>query len=361
MKLFLFKFLFLYLFVTPFSLQEQDAENYNHYLSISSQTDPGEYSFMLDELPDDIIGICKVAKQQTIHHNLLPYFDIPKSQWDDMKKVWPPKLANILQALNDIHPYNLYDERKPEQRIIGACVMESYFLTGMLRYKNIPVRIRAGYFKDIRANSEHVINFWENVSREKGIAEELLRDDPARWKEVNNSYTKQQNDVNHYIEHWLCEYWDKNTKKWRLLDANNTFLKAHSNIDVGYHLPEEHFEYAFEAWKKMRSSQNFDPNQYREGDQDGRSHIRSQLLSNFFNLLNHDLSCYSNLVPESRKFIKERKYNELTDQELRELDLLAHLLSKEPTKEELVVFYNKSNTLKIESAEKDSYSFVFKE
>ena len=62
---------------------------------------------------------------------------------------------------------------------------------------------------------------------------------------------------------------------------------------------------------------------------------------------------------DEKKFIKERKYEELSPEELKELDMLADLMSREPTKEELVTFYRGSTTIKLEGAEKDPYSFVY--
>ncbi|MFX1250517.1 MAG: hypothetical protein ACFFCZ_02795 [Promethearchaeota archaeon] len=317
---------------------------------------------MLDELPDDVIGICEVAKRQTIHHNLLSYHDIPKSKWKEMNRIWPPKMTDLLRALKETKPHNLYDDRQYEQRIIGACMLESHFLAGLLRYKNIPARIRAGYFKDIRENSAFIVKFWEKVLRERGVREELLKRDPEKWKEEINAYTRKKNDINHYIEHWICEYWDETKNKWRMLDANTTFLKAHSDMDVGFHLPKEHYEYASKAWKKMRHSGNFNPDQYVEDPQDGRSHIRSQLLWDFFSLLNHDIPGHGDPSPLSRNsriFVKEKKYEETSTLELEELDILANLLLQEPTKDELVAFYRRCTTLRLESAERDRYSFVF--
>ena len=58
-------------------------------------------------------------------------------------------------------------------------------------------------------------------------------------------------------------------------------------------------------------------------------------------------------------FIKRKTYADTSPEELEELDMLANLLSQNPTKDELVKFYKNSKTLRIEQAEKDPYSFVF--
>lgn len=343
-----------------------DTENYNNYRGFSRFTDPKDLASMLDKLPEDVIEICEIAKQQTVHHNLLPYFGVPKSDWKGMTNPWPskapfPGVRNMLAALKETKPHNIYNPRPVENRLIGACMLESAFLACLLRHQSIPARIRAGYFKNIMGDSEHVISFWENVSRAKGIQKELLEKDPTEWKQVMNNVTrKQQVEVDKHIEHWICEYWDKEENRWRLLDANNTFLKASSNIDVGYQLQGKYFEFAFQSWKKMRSSESFNQAQYAEWPQDGRSHIRSQMLCDFYNLLNHDMVGYDDQTSEIYNFIKGKKYEDTPPEELQELDELAELLAQNPTKDDLVNFYNKSKTLQLESAETDPYSFVFR-
>jgi hypothetical protein len=108
----------------------------------------------------------------------------------------------------------------------------------------------------------------------------------------------------------------------------------------------------------MRANSEYNPEMHAEYPQDGRSHIRSQLLADFFSLLNHDISCYSNIDRPSKEFVKERTYEDLTVQELSELDELANLISKNPSADELIMFYNESKTLKMRSALLDSFSFV---
>jgi len=327
------------------------------YTSVSSQTELTDHEEMLKSLPDDPVAIAEIASKQMIHHNNLQSFDILKSR----KNIWtpfPPNLTKILGVLDTIEPYELSIHRPYENRLIGACVSESYFLAGLLRHKNIPVRVRAGYFKNINKFREHIIVFWEEVARYKGFNAQLMKEDTLAWKKNQNDYTQSQLEADHRIEHWVCEYWNKQEKQWILLDANNDFLKLSSKIEVGYELPIEYFEYAHEAWINMRTNSEYNPEMHAEYPQDGRSHIRSQLLADFLNLLNHDISCYSNIDIPSKEFIKERTYEDLTVQELSELDKLANLLSKNPSTDELIKFYNDSKTLKIRSAQLDSFSFV---
>jgi hypothetical protein len=339
-------------------MQPYSFAQHARYRSFSRFTDPRDFAFMLDNLPDDVVGMCTIARQQTIHHNLLTYYGVPNNIWGAMSRVWPPNMPEILRTLQDTRPHTLYDDRQPTQRIIGACMLESHFLASMLRYHAIPVRIRAGYFRNIRTNGPHIVMFWEHILREKGDMGDLLAKDPQQWLEEVHAYTLKQNVIDHHIEHWICEYWDERQERWRLLDANNVFLKAHSDIDVDFHLPKAYFEYAWEAWRKLRNGDDFNPDQYAEEPQDGRSHIRSQLLWDFFSLLNHDIAGIDEPSDNGRAFVKGKKYEEASPQELQELDMLASLLEQDPPVDELVALYRNSLTLRMESVEQDRYSFT---
>jgi hypothetical protein len=339
----------------------------SEYASVSRFTDPGKQSVMLDALPYDPVEIAAIAKNLTVHHNLLAYHGVPYEEWSDVRGVWPPRATDALAALGETGPGDLRGDRQIKERLRGACMAESHLLATMLRYRQIPVRIRAGYFRNVYTNEEHVVAFWEENAREKGVAKQLLEEDPERWREVNHEYTRQQIEANKRVEHWVAEYWDEEQRAWRILDANNTFLKAMSGIDVGFHLPRRYFEYAYESWQKMRNAEDFNPDQYAEWPQDGRSHIRGQLLWDFYSLMNHDIAGYDKTVwPDDGVataerdvyvFVKETKYEDVTPQELAELDALASLLSADPGVDELTAFYRNSRYLRVATIEADAYSF----
>lgn len=352
------------------STSETEKERCSPYTAFSRFTDPGEHSSLLAALPDDPIQIAAVAGNLTVHHNLLPYFGISRDRWRDITFVWPPKAADVLSALGETGPGDLLGERHVTERVRGACMIESHLLACMLRYRRIPARIRAGYFRDVYTNEDHVVAFWEQNARGKGSSEQLLRDDPERWRRENNEFTRRQVAINKRVEHWIVEYRDESRTQWLPLDADTTFLKAMSDIDVGFNLPRRYFEYAFESWKKMRTGGDFNPDQYAESPQDGRSHIRSQLLWDFYSLLNHDIAGFdvtawpktdsTTAERAAYAFLKERTYEELSARELEELDALAELLSRDPVIEDLISFYRDSETLRIATIETDPYSYLTK-
>jgi len=331
-------------------------KNYTH---VSRFTDPMAFEDMLLDLPDDIEGILEIAKNQTIHHNLLVYNDVPFEHWKSMPQVWPPRFSDILSALMNIEPYILSAKRKAIDRVIGACMLEAHFLGGLLRSKSIPVRMRGGYFTNIRSDHNHIVNFWRENLTIKNQENPSFKENPEQWIEKLDILSQEKNAINHHIEHWVCEYWDSEEKKWVILDANDNFLKAHSNLDVGFYLPKHYFEYASEAWIQMRSTHNFNPKRYEEDPQDGQSHIRTQLLRDYFSLLSYDLPGFGEEEPSNYKFIHEKNYNDLTSKELMELDKLAKLLKQDPPINDLVEFYLNSKTIKLKHIDNDPYNFVF--
>ena len=326
---------------------------------LSRFTDPGEHAALLDVLPHDPLAICAVASRQTIHQNLLPSFGIARAAWPGMRRVWPPRLDDLLAAPHELPPHTLSGARRPENRIVGACVLESHFLAGLLRHRGFEVRIRVGYFANIRADRELIVRFWEDVMREKRVEPELLDRDPERWRQVVNAYTERKNELDHRIEHWVCEYWDGSEARWTLIDANDAFLRYHSGLEVGFFPPPRYFEHAHDAWLRLRTDGSIDPDRYAEEPQDGRSHIRSQLLSDFFSLLNHDVAGVDEPESADYAFLKRRSFDDLGDHELEALDALATLLSREPSAEELLEFYRATPVLRLSSAEGDPYSLVY--
>jgi hypothetical protein len=325
------------------------------YTGLSRLTDPGPNVYMLIDLPDDITSICDIANVQLLHYRMLSQRKIPMAE---RKTAFADHdIKDILDTLRVKGVQTLSLDRTLENRVNGGCTKESIFLTSLLRYKGIPARIRLGYLTNLY-RGDKAVEFWQNVNQYERI--EPL--DPH----IYDSLTLSNADVNRSIEHWITEYWDNKTGKWRILDARPEFLEAHGvELEVQYHLKEnENFEYAWQVWLR-RNSEDLIEEAYAERGWNARTHIRYQLLMDFYSLLNHDGPAIfeengrqTEPTDERRIFI-EKDFDTLTDEELKELDELANLLAINPSVEQLIDFYLKSNTLKIPSMEEDRYSFVY--
>lgn len=282
----------------------------NGFLSYSGPsrlTDAGESRRLLQVLPSGLDGICALARGRTIHHNLAAARGLPATGF---VRVWPPALPDVLCA-GDI--------------VIGGCVLESYLLAGLLRYRGFETRVRAGYFRGIRSNQEHVLEFWRRVAAGKN-------------RKPEDDYTRAQNAVDHRIEHWLCQV--RENDRWVFVDANVDFLREHSGIEVGVRLPPQHFEHAHEAWSELQAGAP--PERYAEEPGLGVEHVRRQLLQDFFSLLNHDLAA-----------VDELRCNDET------YDALAGVAARDRTVDDLIALYHATPSLHLPSAEADPFSFVW--
>jgi len=328
-------------------------ENPFDYTGLSRLTDPEENGYLLDSLPNDIEAICDIANVQLVHYRMLSQWNIPKSKWHTAMA--HHDIKDILDTLKIKSPGVLSENRKLENRVVGACTKESIFLTSLLRNKGIPARIRVGYFTNLY-RADNAIEFWEKVNR----YERENQFDMDQW----NSWTKHNIDVNRSIEHFVTEYWNKDSKKWEILDARPEFLEYHGvKLDKKYHLKLNYnYEFAWQVWLKRDS---IEEDAYAERGWSAKTHIRYQMLLDFYSLLNHDGPAIfeSNGIQTSaddpRRLFLEKDFDDLSKLEIEELDILAKLLSHSPSVNELIEFYNSSRTLKIKSIEEDKYSFIY--
>ena len=351
----LLPFILVFLFGCTETIKQGPSRNRAFdYSNYSRLTDPGENEVMLTSLPDDIRQMCDIANVQSSHITMLSQWKIPRADWNLARA--DHHIKDILDTLKTKGDGTLSLDRELNNRVLGACTKESIFSTSMLRAKGIPARMRVGYLTNLYSG-EKALDFWRNVNK-------YSRPVPADSAQFDQ-YTLYMKEVNKAIEHWVTEYWDKENQEWRILDIRPEYLQSYG-LEVDYHLPDEYFEFGYEAWKK-RNSPEFKNDAYSEGDLDGKSHIRYQLLMDFYCLLNHDIP---GVFDDKGKYISnkennleiqflKKKYEDLSPEEIKELDQLADLLEQRPKVDQLLDFYKNSSTLKINSMMDDPYSLVY--
>lgn len=243
------------------------------HLKFSKYTNPGEYSYLYDELPESLDELCDLIKKQLVHpFDMKKYSDkIPKDRIIEDRDI--PTVSLMLAELLNRDRNGIVSSRQPENRLVVACVHHSMLLASILRYREIPVRIRAGYAKYIA------------------------------------------DDNNIRVSHVVCEVWDHFRNKWLLVDPDR------QRIDF----PRKEFEFAYDTWKGLKSN-NLDKKQYvsRYGTVDQST----------VHLLCHDLSYvigdeeqYWNDPPIVAK--SKSGITGLSEDELKLLDKIANFL-KEP-------------------------------
>jgi hypothetical protein len=173
----------------------------NRYLEFSKYTDPGEFEYLYNNLPESIEEICDLVKKQLIHPFDIEKFSnkIPKDRVYEDRSI--PNVKQMLKELLVRDSNGLVSSRQPENRLVVACVHHSLLLASILRHKGIPVRLRAG-------NAKY-------IGKDKRVR----------------------------VTHAICEVWDTRRNAWFLVDPDR------HKIDLD---PQE-FEFACETWYKIRN------------------------------------------------------------------------------------------------------------
>lgn len=182
---------------------------FDFYKKQSEITFPGKYKFLYDDLPDDPKALVNVIQGILISEGLAYSQGISESDVNliayDLTRI-----EDILGRINDADNRSLTIPRKPENRLFGICSNFATLYCSILREKNIPSRVRSGYL----------------------------------------AYFSRNRFVNHYV----CEYWDQESKKWVAVDAE---LPNHLQITIdNFSGPEDMPEFTFIsagfAWTQAR-------------------------------------------------------------------------------------------------------------
>jgi hypothetical protein len=168
----------------------------------SQYTDPGKFSYLYYELPESMEKLSELIKKQLIH----PFdadkfaYKISEDRMYEGREFYTVSL--MLEELLNRDENGLSLSRKPENRLIAACVHHCMLYTSILRHRGIPVRIRNGHAK----------------------------------------YIGGRKDVR--VTHAICEVWDKDSNNWILVDPDR------QKFDFSRH----EFEFTHETWNRIRNN-----------------------------------------------------------------------------------------------------------
>jgi len=262
----------------------------NIYTQHSQYTDPGEYGFLFEDLSESFPELCSMIKHQLIH----------PVELGDLRKTLPverhfedgtyPTVKQMLEGLLHYDQRGFTLERQREDRLVVACYHHSLLLASILRYRKIPVRIRAEFAK-----------YYEK-------------------------------DAHVRFGHVICEVWNQNEKRWMLIDPDRQFVD----------FSRRQFEFSDSAWERMR-----------KGKAKPGKYIASYTIDDqaILHILLFDLSCV--LLKETPYWdepaILQGEYpgiQNIDAEKLEIFDQVARLLS-DPDKnfEQLSVLYQKHKFL----------------
>lgn len=186
------------------------------YREHSPFTDPGEYAYLYDAIPDDVDSMAQ-AVQGLVYH----YF---AGQWTFGYQVPPERQPEIdlryaqrmLARLMELDDAPLTKPREHANKIVGCCRDFATLFCSIARHKGIPCRVRYGfgaYFGDF------------------------------------------------YGDHVIADYW--NGERWVLVDAQmgpEMVQNLHLAFDV-MDVPRDQFIIGGDAWQMIRH-ENADPDQF---------------------------------------------------------------------------------------------------
>ena len=179
-----------------------ETELVDFYLQYSTYTDPGEYAYLYEELPDSLEELCSLIKSQFIH----PYAElqrykeqIPRERWNESYDY--PTVESILEGLTSLDPRGFVSDRKPADRLILGCQEWAIVLASVMKYRGIPTRVRCGHAAYIRPGFN--------------------------------------------LSHTICEVWNEKKHCWILVDP------GFSMVDFD----RDKFEFSYESWNKMQNGE----------------------------------------------------------------------------------------------------------
>lgn len=240
------------------------------YRQYSPFTDPGEYEYLYENLPDSLPELCSLIRSQFIHQvaELRMYRDqIPKERWNEGFKY--PTVKSQLEGLLSYDSSGLVRDRKLEHRLVLACRDYSLLLASILKYRGIPARVRYGH------------------------ATYLIPD--------------------FHASHVICEVWNENDNRWMLVDPSVGMID----------FSKEKFDFSNDVWLKLQQNE-IDPNLYGvPGKYTGLVSIISKVFADLASVLGTEYTIYQYAPMLDYAFEND---NQLTSEHIEILNRISELM-----------------------------------
>ena len=247
-----------------------DSSVLDHFRKYSSFTDPGEYEYLYEKLPDSLPELCSLIKSQFIHPYIeLPRYRerIPRERWNESLRY--PTVKSILEGLVSYDSRGLVRDRKLEDRLVLGCRHNAIFLASILKYRGIPARVRYGH------------------------ATYLIPD--------------------FHTSHTICEIWNEDEKRWMLVDPST------DRIDVS----SDEFDLSNEAWLKMQRKE-IDPKLFGiPGRYTGLVSIAGKVCPDLASILGNEYTIYQYAPILDYAF---KNNNQLTSEHIEILNRISELM-----------------------------------
>jgi formylglycine-generating enzyme required for sulfatase activity len=240
------------------------------YRQYSSFTDPGEYDYVYENLPDSLPELCRLIKSQFIH----PYTDLPKyrdqipeERGNEFLKY--PTVKSLLEGLLSYDSRGLVKDRKLEHRLVLGCRHYAILLASVMKYRGIPARVRSGH------------------------ATYIIPD--------------------FHTSHTICEVWNEHENRWILADPGMDMVDFN----------RAKFDFSYDVWLQLQNEE-IDPNLYGiPGKYSGFVSIVGKVCHDLAYILGTEYAIYqyAPLLDYARKH-----NNNLTAEHITSLNRISELL-----------------------------------
>jgi sulfatase modifying factor 1 len=263
------------------------------YRQYSSFTDPGDYKYLYENLPDSLPELCSLIRSQFINYGweLDMYREqIPKERWNESLKY--PTVKSALEGLLSYNSSGLVKDRKPKDRLVLICRDNAILLASILKYRGIPARVRYGF-------APYFIPGFHSF-------------------------------------HVICEVWNENENRWMLVDPSADM------IDISY----DNFDFSNDVWLKMQRKE-IDPKLYgMMGKYTGLFMITTALCHDLASILGAEYPHFQYAPIMEPAFENERQ---LSEEQIRLINRISELMTSLDSKSlsELKDIYNNTPQIQI--------------
>ncbi len=188
-------------------------------------TEPGNWGYLLDNLPTDVGELCRVVQGLVLHIFWADQYGVQLSE-ERQEEVQLRFVQPQLERIVALDPRSLTEARPPSRRLVGNCRDFSVMLTTMLRHQGVPARARCGFGA-----------YFE----------------PGQFE-----------------DHWVAEYWNQGERRWVLVDAQLDALQ-HEVLGLMFDpldVPRDQFIVGGKAWQICRNGEA-DPQAFGIADMHG--------------------------------------------------------------------------------------------
>lgn len=245
-------------------------EDIRKWVSHTRMSDPAHHAGTVSALTSDISALNFVVQGLLAHSDWLTAYGLDEAAYRAVSRATLP-VAERLDRIVERDGESLKICRPLAKREVGTCRDSALMLCCFLRTRGVPARVRCGF-------AAYFNSPWE--------------------------------------DHWVCEFWDRKARRWRLSDPQlDELQREHLHIlfdttDV----PREVFLTAGHAWLACRRGEA-DPRRFGHGEVTGEWFVKINVVRDHYALNARETSDWDGwrAAPLSKRMIGEHELTLLDD------------------------------------------------